>query len=88
MLVEAMACGVPVLASDAGSLPEVLGDAAVLLPPRDPDAWAAAVLRLFSDGSRREELIERGAKRAAEFTWERTAAATHAIYEEVLAQRR
>jgi len=85
---EAMACGTPVLASDAGSLPEVLGDAAELLPPRDPEAWAAAVPRLLSDASRRAEMVERGLERAAQFTWERTAAATYAIYEEALAKPR
>jgi glycosyltransferase involved in cell wall biosynthesis len=83
---EAMACGTPVLSSDAGSLPEGLGDAAEFLPPRDPDAWAAAVLRLLSDQARRAELVERGLKRAATFTWERTSAATYAIYEEALAK--
>ena len=83
---EAMSCGVPVLASDAGSLPEVLGDAAESLPPRDPPAWAAAVLRLLSDRARRADLVARGAQRAAGFTWERTARATHAIYEEALAK--
>jgi glycosyltransferase involved in cell wall biosynthesis len=84
---EAMACGVPVLSSDAGALPEVLADAAESLPPREPAAWAAAVVRLLSDRPRREELIARGVQRAARFTWERTAAATHAIYAEALSTR-
>ena len=81
---EAMACGAVVLSSDAGSLPEVLGDAAVLLPPRDPAAWAARVLELLSDDAKRATLIARGRERAARFTWQRTAALTHAIYEEAL----
>jgi glycosyltransferase involved in cell wall biosynthesis len=84
---EAMACGLPVLASDAGSLPEVLGDAAELLPPREPAAWAAAVLRLLSDSTARAQLVARGSKRVAGFTWERTAAATRAIYAEALSTR-
>jgi len=65
----------------------VLGDAAEFLPPRDPEAWAAAVLLLLSDEAKRAEMAERGFKRAAQFTWERTAAATYAIYEEALAKR-
>jgi glycosyltransferase involved in cell wall biosynthesis len=84
---EAMACGLPVLASDAGSLPEVLGDAAELLPPREPAAWAAAVQGLLSDPARRAALAERGPKRAARFTWERTAAMTRAIYDEAVQAR-
>jgi len=84
---EAMACGTPVLSSDAGSLPEALGDAAEFLPPREPQAWAAAVSRLLADSERRTDLVARGSRRAATFTWERTAAATYAIYEEALASR-
>jgi len=81
---EAMACGTPVLASDAGSLPEVLGDAAVLLPPREPAAWAAEIVRLLSDQAARSGLVARGRARAAGFTWERTAERTRAIYAEAL----
>jgi glycosyltransferase involved in cell wall biosynthesis len=84
---EAMACGVPVLSSDAGSLSEVLGDAAELLPPREPAAWAAAVQRLLADRLLRADRIERGLRRAAGFTWERTARETRAIYGEVLSKR-
>jgi alpha-1,3-rhamnosyl/mannosyltransferase len=85
---EAMACGVPVLSSDAGSLPEVLGDAAVYRPPADPAAWAAAVLELLADGERRTALGARGRAHAAGYTWERTAELTRAIYAEAVAERR
>ena len=84
---EAMACGVPVLASDAGALPESLSGAAELLPPEGPAAWAASVLQLLTDAERRSGLVARGKARAAEFTWARTAARTHAVYERVLSTR-
>jgi glycosyltransferase involved in cell wall biosynthesis len=71
-------------AVEDGFVAEVLADAAELLPPREPAAWAAAVTRLLRDGGRRAELIARGEERAAEFTWERTAHATRAIYAEAL----
>lgn len=82
---EAMACGAPVLSSDAGSLPEVVGDAAEVLPPREPEAWAAAIARLLGDGGRRAELAARGRERVARFSWARTADATRAAYRAALA---
>lgn len=83
---EAMACGTPVLASDAGSLPEVVGAAAEVLPPRDPQAWAAAIARLLGDGGRRAELAARGRAQVARFSWARTAEATRAAYRAALAR--
>jgi glycosyltransferase involved in cell wall biosynthesis len=77
---EAMACGVPVLSSTGGSLPEAVGDAAVLLEPRDPDRWADAILTLLGDASQRSDLATRGRQRAREFTWQRTAAETLEAY--------
>jgi alpha-1,3-rhamnosyl/mannosyltransferase len=79
--VEAMRAGVPVLASTAGSLPEVVGDAGVLIDPRDSDAWAAAIQRLTSDEDWRRDLVVRGSERAADFTWERAARLTAEVYE-------
>ena len=83
---EAMACGVPVLASSAGALPETLGDAAVLLPPSEPEAWAEAMTELLQNSLRREELIRRGLKRARAYTWDRTAELTMGAYAEALAR--
>jgi len=77
---EAMACGAPVVSSDRTSMPEVLGDAAVLVSPDDTAGWAAAVESLLTSPERRAELVERGRRRAAAFTWERCARATLEAY--------
>lgn len=85
---EAMACGTPVVASRAGSLPEVLGEAALLVPPDDPGALEDALARLLDDGALRATLRERGLARATEFTWERTARQTLEAYREVCERAR
>ncbi len=79
-LLEAMACGVPVVASNRGSLPEVCGRAAILVEP-DEDDLAAGIQRTLEN---RESLRERGLQRAAEFSWEQTAAATLQVYRELV----
>jgi glycosyltransferase involved in cell wall biosynthesis len=78
-----MACGTPVISSTGGSLPEVLGDAAVLVDGFDPDTWCQEVTRTRHDAERRHELIARGLDRAAGYTWTRTAEATWSIYRSV-----
>ena len=79
--VEAMACGTPVLSSDAGSLAEVLGDAARLLPPTGhAAAWAEAVNELLADDSGRPARVARGIAKAASYRWEQTAALTRQAY--------
>ena len=77
---EAMACGTPVVASHASSLPEVVGDAALLAAPGDLPAWVAALWRLLADPALRAELRQRGLARAAEFGYDRAARATLEIY--------
>ena len=72
-LVEAMACGTPVLASAASCLPEIAGNAAMLAPPRDVIAWAAALRRICEDGDERARLIAAGLERATNFQWNRSA---------------
>jgi glycosyltransferase involved in cell wall biosynthesis len=74
---EAMACGCPVAASNAGAIPEVCGDAAVLFDPTDVEAMAAAML---DADSRRNELRERGLARAARYTWDETARRHEDVY--------
>jgi glycosyltransferase involved in cell wall biosynthesis len=77
---EAMACGCPVVAARAGALPEVCGEAAVLLDPDEPAAWREALLALLGNAARRARLIDAGLQRARAFTWERSARELSAIY--------
>ena len=77
---EAMACGTPVVSSAGGSLPEVLGDAAVIVPDFDPAAWKAALGRAANDGDLRAGRIEKGFARAATYRWLRTAEETWKVY--------
>jgi len=84
-LLEAMACGVPVITSTASSLPEVAGDAAVQLSPYEEEAWAAAMSRLLADEEKRLQLAAAGFARAEQFTWEEAARRLCALYRELLA---
>lgn len=77
---EAMACGVPVVASDATSVPEVLGQAAVFAGPDDVEAWQTSVADVLSDPNRAASLRDAGIARAREFTWELAAEGTMAVY--------
>jgi glycosyltransferase involved in cell wall biosynthesis len=82
-VLEAMACGAPVITSNTTALPEVAGDAAILINPEDPEELAEAMIRVISDTRLRETLQGRGIERAREFTWGRTARQTLAVYREV-----
>jgi glycosyltransferase involved in cell wall biosynthesis len=84
---EAMACGTPVVAAAAGALPETVSDAGLLVAPDDPGAFADALLALASDEPLRERLVAAGLRRAAEFSWDRTASLTDAAIEVVLEDR-
>ena len=83
-VLEAMARGVPVACSNASSLPEVAGDAALMFDPHEERAIAAAIERLLTDDAEAERLRARGLERAREFTWERTARLTLESYERAL----
>jgi glycosyltransferase involved in cell wall biosynthesis len=77
---EAMACGTPVLASRVSSLPEVLDDAAVWVDPGSAESIADGMERLLGDDELRAELVERGLKRAARFSWQKAALETIEVY--------
>jgi len=82
---EAMASGTPVITSNVSSLPEVVGDAALLIDPYQADAIALAMRRVLTDAALREDLRRRGLQRVKEFSWERSVRRVHAIYQEVIA---
>ena len=87
-VVEAMASGTPVIASRAASIPEVLGDAGLLLDPLDVGGWTEAIVRVVHDDEQRSRMSAAGLRRAAGFTWERTARATLDVYRRTLRDRR
>jgi glycosyltransferase involved in cell wall biosynthesis len=82
-VLEAMACGTPVIASSAASIPEVLGDAGILLHPDDGPGWTASISKVIDDERLRARLSTAGLARAKSFTWSRTAQLTLAVYRRV-----
>jgi glycosyltransferase involved in cell wall biosynthesis len=81
-VLDAMAHGVPVVAANRSALPEVVGDAGLLVDPLDVDALGDALARLAGDDAVRRDLAERGLLRAAAFTWGAAVEATWKVYEE------
>jgi glycosyltransferase involved in cell wall biosynthesis len=83
-LLEAMACGTPVIGSDTSCMPEVIGDAGLLVQPHDVEALADSLERLLADADLRADLSQRGRMRALTYTWDATAMATVASYRRAL----
>ena len=83
---EAMACGTPTIISDRGSLPEIAGGAALVIDPDDTDALADALARVLDDDQLRADLKHKGWRRVLDFSWERCARATLAVYQQALSQ--
>ncbi len=77
---ESMACGTPVLSSDGGSLPEVLGEGAVILKGFDADEWADEIRKILEDTRRRHDCIQSGIRQAGRYRWENTARQTWDVY--------
>jgi glycosyltransferase involved in cell wall biosynthesis len=84
---EAMAAGVPVVATGAGAVPEIVGDAAVIVPPGDSDALAGALAHMLDDEELRGALVEKGRCRADQFTWEACGQGLASLYAEASATR-
>jgi glycosyltransferase involved in cell wall biosynthesis len=83
-VLEAMACGTPVVTSNLSALPEVAGDAGSLVDPYDTDAISNALAELLESQARREELSRRGLVRAQRFTWHQVAEQTVQVYRRVV----
>ena len=83
-VLESMACGTPVVAANAAALPEVVGDAGLLVNPKDPESIAEAIARILDDSSLADDLRWRGLERARRFTWRRTAEKTLVFYRQIL----
>jgi len=84
---EAMSCGTPVVASNTSSIPEVVGDAGILLSPHDKDGWTKALIKILKNPNYSEELGRLALERAKLFSWRKTAEMTARVYEEVLGDR-
>jgi len=83
-VLEAMSCGTAALVSDAASLPEIVGDGALLFDPHNTEELAEAMSVLLRDKTRRAELAARGLERAQLFSWERTISQTQQVYRSVM----
>jgi glycosyltransferase involved in cell wall biosynthesis len=83
---EAMACGTPVLTSNISSLPEVVGDAAILVDPYSEKEITNGLVRLHNDENLRKELSEKGLKQAKKFSWDNAATILNNIYKELYSE--
>jgi glycosyltransferase involved in cell wall biosynthesis len=83
---EAMACGIPVVAARSGAVPETCDGAALLVDPADQDEFAVALVTVVADDPLRQRLIDAGLRRAAAYRWSRTAALTDAAIGELLVE--
>ncbi len=82
-VLEAMACGAPTIVAETSSLPEVAGEAAIMLPPLEVEVWAQTIERLWNDPDQRERLAQSGPQQAARFSWQETARQMLAIYRRI-----
>jgi glycosyltransferase involved in cell wall biosynthesis len=82
-VLEAMACGRPLIVSNRTALPEIAGDAALAIDPNDPEAWCEAMYRVLTDDHLRARLVERGSQRVQHFRWDTTARQTLQAYHQV-----
>jgi glycosyltransferase involved in cell wall biosynthesis len=80
---EAMACGTPAISSSGGSLPEVLESAAVVLDSFECDAWTDAIMKVLQDSQLKKDLVSKGLKQAAKYTWDQTARKTWDVYRSI-----
>ncbi|MGH7859619.1 MAG: glycosyltransferase family 4 protein [Candidatus Binatia bacterium] len=87
-VLEAFACGTPVLAPRTGAVPEIAGDGALLVPPQRVDLLTSGMYRLLRDRDLREELVEKGSRRVRSFSWEEAARQTLSVYAEVTSDAR
>jgi len=85
-LLEAMACGTPVITSNASSLPEVVNDAAVTVNPYDTDSLTNAIYAILSNNDLRSDLVRKGYKRAASYSWDKCASRTVQVYNDVYSE--
>lgn len=81
---EAMACGVPVIASEVSSLPEVVGDTGLLINPHDDEAWAQTIQELIIDPDIRQQLSQKALARSAQFTWDKCVRQTVDVYRQAM----
>ena len=86
-ILEAMACGTPVITSNTSSMPEIAGDAALLVDPRSLESISNAIMTLVRDEGKRSFLRKRGLKRAGEFSWEKTARETLQVYRRIMSEK-
>jgi glycosyltransferase involved in cell wall biosynthesis len=86
-ILEAMACGTPIITSNVSALPEVAGDAAILVEPTDVGAITQAIASIHQDSALRQTLVDQGLARVKEFTWKKTAEQTAIVYEQAVAAK-